>query len=281
MLGGVGVFLRLNSALPSGGGFGYVSALMIGFRFFISRCSQVILPSALFAISSCQSGAGRSEVRVGSMTPEPSASVTRTECLRIAEEYATFKWRASAANTLHGNDPRGIRVYTPDDLYRPAGGFAGWWKLDAINEGLPYKWGGFDTVQSFAEGIRQGRPAGDAFTAQKRDMNNSAVSSHAVGVDCSGLVARCWRMPASFSTYEIAKHCDRLPDYEALRPGDVVNKEHEHISIFVEWQDAKHEIMTVYDAGCPPNLRVVKHGTYTSYLKSKGYQAWRYRGITD
>ena len=107
------------------------------------------------------------------------------------------------------------------------------------------------------------------------------MSNHAVGVDCSGLVSRCWRLSAPFSTYDIAKICDRLPDFDALQPGDVVNKEHEHVSIFVCWEDSKHEIMTVYDAGCPPNLRVAKHGTYTSYLKSKGYQPWRYRGIVD
>ena len=271
----------MNSALLKGGGVGYERVLMTGIRLLSSSFPLVVFPMVLFGLSSCQSGAGRSQITAEFMTPPPSPSVTRSECLRIAEDYATFKWRASAANMLHGSDPRGIRVDTPDDLYRPTGGFAGWWKAGAVNEGLPYKWGGFDTVQSFVDGIKQGRPAGDAFTAQKRDMNNSAVSSHVVGVDCSGLVARCWRMPASFSTYEIAKYCERLPDYEALRPGDVVNKEHEHISIFVEWQDAKHEIMTVYDAGCPPNLRVVKHGTYTSYLKAKGYQAWRYRGITD
>ena len=88
-------------------------------------------------------------------------------------------------------------------------------------------------------------------------------------------------MPSTFSTYEIARHCERLPDLEALRPGDVVNKEHEHVSLFVRYEDPAHEVMLVYDAGCPPNLRVVKHGVYTSYLKAKGYQAWRYRGMID
>jgi len=256
-------------------------ALMMGSPIHIFCIRYVGILAVLGGLSACQQSVSPKQSADCCVTPAPAAKVKRHECLRIAEAYASFKWKPSQVNVLHGNDTKGIRVDTPDVAYKPEGGFAGWWHPETWNEGLPYKWGGFDTLETFEKGVAQGRPAGDAFTAQKRNMNDSAVSDYAVGVDCSGLVARCWRMPTSFSTYEIAKHCDRLPDYESLRPGDVVNKEHEHISIFVCWEDSAHEIMTVYDAGCPPNLRVVKHGTYTSYLKSKGYHAWRYRGMVD
>jgi hypothetical protein len=34
--------------------------------------------------------------------------------------------------------------------------------------GLPYKWGGFDTIASFEEGLRAGKAAGDLYNAEKR-----------------------------------------------------------------------------------------------------------------
>ena len=236
--------------------------------------------SALF-LTACQHPSASDKQALHHVNRTPSHQVTRSDCMKIAEGYATHRWKAAHTNVLHGKDKYGTRVDTPDVGYNPAGGFAGWWKPGDWNEGMPYKWGGFDTLESFDRGVKDGRPAGDAFTAAKREQNDSAISSDAVGVDCSGLIARCWRMASTFSTYEIARHCERLPDLDSLRPGDVVNKEHEHVSLFIRFEDPAHEIMLVYDSGCPPNLRVAKHGVYTSYLRDKGYQAWRYRGMID
>jgi hypothetical protein len=66
-----------------------------------------------------------------------------------------------------------------------------------------------------------------------------------------------------------------------LKPGDVVNKENAHISLFAGWEDKAHSLMLVYDVGCPPNWKVLKHGVFVSWLQANGYKAWRYRHIED
>ena len=211
----------------------------------------------------------------------PAGEVTRAETLVIAQAYTKHRWKPQSHHAYHGSDPRGIRVDTPDEGYQPAGGVAGWWKPGSTNTGIPYKWGGFDTPMDFDAGLARGSFAGDVFTPQKRTLNNNAVSQHAVGVDCSGFISRCWKLSAPFSTYEIHKLCDKLPDFDSLKPGDVVNKASEHVSLFVNWQDSSHKIMNVYDVGCPPNWRVVMHGCPVDWLLAHGYSAWRYRGIRD
>ncbi len=217
----------------------------------------------------------------GSPLWTPSDSVTRAEAMSIADAYAKHRWKATNTNVFHGKDQQGVSVDTPDAGYKPKQSFAGWWKSGEWNTGVPYKWGGFDTPAEFDACMKSCMYAGDVFTPQKREMNNSAVSQHTAGVDCSGFISRCWRLSAPFSTYEIHQLCETLPDFESLRPGDVVNKENEHILLFVGWTDSEHTLMDVYDVGCPPNWKVAKHNTYTAWLKKYGYKPLRYNGMNN
>ena len=211
----------------------------------------------------------------------PAKSVSRAESLRIASLYESHSWRPSAKNVYHGVDPEGIPVQTPDVGFVPPGGAKGWWKVNGWNSGMPYKWGGFDTPADFDRSLSEGRWAGDVFTLQKRALNDSAVSRHATGIDCSGFISRCWRLPKPVSTYQIPKHCSELPNFDALKPGDVVNKERYHVALFVEFNDPAHKNIVVYDVGCPPNWKVARHLISVAYLRKYGFKAWRYRGIRD
>jgi len=212
---------------------------------------------------------------------QSSDSVTRTEALLIATSYAEHRWLASGNNLHHGIDPQGIMVDTPDVDFHPVKGVTGWWRSGAWNVGMPYKWGGFDTPQDFDRRISQGLWAGDVFTTRKRELNDSAVSRHATGVDCSGFISRCWRLSAPISTYQISKRCTRLANFEDLRPGDVVNKERVHVALFVKFNEPEHKWIVVYDVGCPPNWKVVKHLISVPYLRQQGFKAWRYKGMRD
>ena len=220
-------------------------------------------------------------VRPASALWSPAPRVTRAQSIAIADACAKHRWKAEGKNVFHGKDADGVTVDTPDAGYQPEGGVAGWWNPGGWNIGLPYKWGGFDTPQEFDSHVNDGKYAGDVFTARKRELNNSAVSRHTTGVDCSGFISRCWRLSAPVSTYEIQQCCDPLRSFDELRPGDVVNKENEHISLFVGWDDPAHSVMRVYDVGCPPHWKVVKHGVYTAWLREHGYRPWRYRKIID
>ncbi|MCE9518967.1 MAG: hypothetical protein K8R87_05310 [Verrucomicrobia bacterium] len=238
-------------------------------------CLAVVL--AICVLSSCETTGSKIDASLW----EPASKVKRSEVIAIATAYVQHRWQPTEANILHGMDEKGIRVDTPDKCYCPGDGVAGWWLPDQINIGLPYKWGGFDTPEQFDAAIKRGLKAGDAYTAEKRELNNDAISEFCAGIDCSGFISRCWRLAAPFSTYEIAKICDPLDSFEELKPGDVVNKENEHICLFAGFAKNDPANLIVYDVGCPPHWKAVMHLTPVEWLREHGYKPWRYRGIVD
>ena len=232
---------------------------------------------AACAISSCETPAER---RQGSLW-EPSGSVKRQDAIAIADTYVRHRWRPTVANVFHGRDEKGIRVDTPDALHNAGNGAGGWWHPDKVNTGLPYKWGGFDTPEQFDAALKRGFGAGDVYSEEKRALDDDAVSNLCAGIDCSGFISRCWRLSAPFSTHEIAKICDPLPDFDDLRPGDAVNKEGEHIFLFAGVAENRPGHFIVYDVGCPPHWRAARHITPIEWLRKNDYRPWRYRGIVD
>jgi hypothetical protein len=94
-----------------------------------------------------------------------------------------------------------------------------------MNAGLPYKWGGFNTITQFDAALQSGRYAGD--------INTSGVSSYAVGVDCSGYVSRCWQMSYHASTAYMPNITTQYADWDDLKPGDAIHKVG-HVRLFVE-----------------------------------------------
>ena len=122
------------------------------------------------------------EQQSGLEKPQDLPQVTPEVALSIADTYVALDWECSAENLTNGviTDPSGNVVQTPTWLY-----------VGTIHS-MPYKWGGFDTIESFLQGITAGYYAGDQAT--------SAVSSYARGVDCSGFVSRCWTLPSHYST---------------------------------------------------------------------------------
>ena len=123
--------------------------------------------------------------------------VTRAECIAIAESYRSHRWLPAEGNVRHGVDAAGIRVDTPDISYQKPGAVPGWWRAGAWNTGVPYQWGGFATPEEFDRGLAAGLAAGDVYTLEKRRLLDAAVSREATGIDCSGFVSRCWRLPRS------------------------------------------------------------------------------------
>ena len=146
---------------------------------------------------------------------------------------------------------------------------------------MPYKWGGFDTPASFDAGLRAGKAAGDVYTEEKRRLLDDAVSEQTVGIDCSGFVSRCWRLPRSFSTRELAALCDPVTDFAQLKPGDIFNLHNAHVVLFAGWTDAERTSLTAYEAGAPPSWKVQLDTMTLRFLTDQGYTAWRYRGMRD
>src|ERR1700744_3220416 len=161
--------------------------------------------------------------------------ITRVEVIQIARGYAKHEWRASESNSFHGLDDEGVWIDTPDCKWWGSGG----WLADGhINQGIPYCWGGDSTLAEFDAGIQSGRPAGYHFKGVNRKIDGDpSASDLPVGVDCSGLVSRCWCLKTRKSTYNMTDVSSILTSFDDLRPGDAVNKPHSHIILFVKWLD--------------------------------------------
>ena len=203
-------------------------------------------------------------------------SVTRHECLSMAEAYRTHRWTGSGANLMHGPDSKGIQVDTPDSTYQKPGAIPGWWRTGAENVGVPYQWGGFSTPAQFDAGQRAGKAAGDVYTSEKRRLLDAAVSTDAVGIDCSGFISRCWKLPRSYSTRELAGLCVELKSWSELQPGDILNTFNAHCLLFAGWDDATQKEIIAYETGCPPDWKVVSHSIGVQWLRSLGYRPFRY-----
>ena len=205
--------------------------------------------------------------------PGPAASVTRSEAISIVEAYAKTCWIAEKRHSFHGEDRDKIKVSTPDA--HKGGGF---WKVDHINFGMPYKWGGFDTPRSFKTGLQRGRFAGDISSPHKRKNLRAAVSKEAVGIDCSGLISRAWRLKRPHSTRDLPNICTKLESWDELQPGDVLNLFNGHVVMFAGWKD-RGQYMYGYEAGPYSGWRVSESVLRISYLKNQGYVPLRYRNI--
>jgi hypothetical protein len=207
--------------------------------------------------------------------------VTREEALSMAESYRTHAWTPTEQNLFHGKDTEGIQVETPNAGFSPVNDRPGWWEIGKANTGIPYMWGGFDTPESFDAGLKEGKWAGDIYTAEKRRLLDDGVTKRAVGIDCSGFVSRCWKLPRSFSTRELPALCDPISDLAQLKPGDIFNTHNAHVVLFAGWLDDAHASLKAYEAGGNPEWRVLLSTMSLQSLLDQGYTAWRYRGIRD
>lgn len=219
----------------------------------------------------------------GCTMPKPSITpVTRADILATAEAYRTHRWQAIQANVRHGLDRQGIRVDTPDIGFKHADGArAGWWVPGQWNMGVPYQWGGFDSLAEFDQNVARGFAAGDIYTLTKRAGLEAAVSREACGIDCSGFISRCWQLKRSVSTRELPSLCERLHGYEDLRPGDILNTHNSHVLLFAAWANQAHTKLLVYEAGSQPEWKVLRRTVTVAALQKKEYECLRYRGIRD
>lgn len=200
--------------------------------------------------------------------------------MSIARELSTHSWRPFAGNILHGKDKAGILVNTPDASHEPQQPRRGWWIPGEVNEGIPYKWGGFDSPSSFDAAVANGSAAGDVSSPAKRKADNSAVSPHAAGVDCSGFVSRCLKLPGVHDTARLPSICDELPSAADLRPGDLLNIPRRHVVLCAGWSNPEKTWIYYYETGGGPQYW--KPGLKQAPLDKMlalGYKPLRYRGM--
>ena len=186
--------------------------------------------------------------------------ITRNEVMVIADRYADYIWKATTANLFDGQDPDSVKVKTPE------------WIPGQTNQGVAYQWGGFASIEEFEVGISQGKYAGDI------DCTQLETSQYAVGVDCSGLVSRCWNLPEKESTRSLPKCCIPLKSTGQLQAGDILNKYDFHVLLFKNFVDGSNSDIECYEAKLSGVIRS-RHNL--DDLLKEGYKPYRYRLIID
>ncbi len=238
--------------------------------------------AAVTLIAGCAS-TQQTELSKAELTPgDPSApsQVTPTEAMAIAQRLATHSWTPFAKNILHGKDRVGVLVNTPDAGFTGQPERPGWWLPGAVNSGIPYKWGGFDDPGSFDTAIANGLAAGDVSSPAKRRADNSAVSAQAAGVDCSGFVSRCLKLPSVHDTTKLPTVCTVLSNVDFLRPGDLLNIPHRHVILCAGWATPDRKWIYYYETGgAPDHWKPGLKQAPLDALLALGYQPLRYRGM--
>lgn len=209
----------------------------------------------------------------------PAQTVTRAEALAIAESFVNHSWQASPVHIRHGKDTSGVEIHTPDREGGRAQPFDAAWVVGAKNTGVPYKWGGFDTPARFEAGLNKGKAAGDLYTSEKRRLGGAAVSGDAVGIDCSGFVSRCWKLPQKHSTSMLAGISRKLASPSELRTGDVMNTANGHVLLFVKWLDPEKSRALFYEAAPFGKTLASEHDV--TAMSTAGFEPLRYRGMRE
>jgi hypothetical protein len=242
--------------------------------------NRIIALIGLLACSCAVTPEKSTEAPLEAGDPNAPSQVTPVESMAIAYQFSTHPWRPFAKNILHGKDNKGVLVNTPDIGHESHLPRKGWWVPGELNEGIPYKWGGFDDPQSFDAAITNGIAAGDVSSPMKRAADNAAVSRHAAGVDCSGFVSRCLKLPSVYDTSKLPSVCDELPGSSDLRPGDLLNIPRRHVILCAGWSNPEKSWIYYYETGGGPQYWKpgLKQAPLDALL-ALGYKPLRYRGM--
>jgi cell wall-associated NlpC family hydrolase len=195
--------------------------------------------------------------------------ITRQQIINKAKEYANYRFHVRESN-LTG--PNGIFDYQD-------------WKtiMSPITRtgpqiGIPYKWGGNDSISAFQNGLNAGKKAGDKCipTCQACPCQDDfTVSAQAVGVDSSGFISQVWGLEKKYSTRNLDRVSIPLDSINELQPGDILLKQGNpgRVMLFSHRDSGR---FYVYE----PSLIDWKVALYSYTLyELEEYKPYRYKGF--
>lgn len=183
------------------------------------------------------------------------SGLERGEAILIGDTYTREHWSCTTANTT-GASQSCPSAYTS---YYSVGNYIG----------VPYKWGGFDSMDQFRHKISQGYGAGS--------YSSDGVLSCVTGVDCSGYVSRCWAQTSKYGTSTIHGISSELASTAEMKKADAFNKAGSHVVMLTYYhRDGSPVIM---EAAGGSYRKTVFRKTTWSYLN--GYKPIRYDNIEN
>jgi hypothetical protein len=219
-----------------------------------------------------QATRGSSRGKSGAKSGSRGGKVSRRAVMALAKQYADYTYTVARKNLANGTRDDGKAIVTP--VRRPG-----------VYTGVPYKWGGEDTLEAFSQGLAMGRKAGDMCAIQARDNcpgEYYSGSSGAVGVDCSGFISVLWQTENRQTTATLPSISNGI-HWHQLKPGDILNVRNEkiyHVMLF-SGRDRAGNILVYEASGNRRYGKVVRTRHTQSKLIRQGYTPYRYRYIID
>ena len=166
---------------------------------------------------------------IGNISANNSQPLDRDEIVAVARQIAEHTWVCREQN-------RSAPCVT-------ASTYECDWNANQTVQGIAYDWGGMDSIEEFDRKLAQGQAAGS--------HSRHGITGCTAGIDCSGLVSRCWGITSIREKYSTRSIRDiggrpRYNWYSDMKPGDALNKEGSHIVLFVGYRDDGNPI--VYEA---------------------------------
>lgn len=182
---------------------------------------------------------------------------TRAQIIATARTFTEHKWTCMRSNLRASCSSK----YVSD------------WKEGQQVQGIPYRWGGFDTPEAFDQKLAKGLAAGS--------HSRYGVLSCAAGIDCSGFVAFCWRGESSghdFSTTNLRTIGGKPKDnwFTDLKPGDALNYQGKHVVLFAGYNS--DGTINVYEASGSAARVIFDRTTWSRF---KGYIPLRYKNLDE
>jgi hypothetical protein len=143
-----------------------------------------------------------------------ASCISRDEIMQRADEYATY---TAAYNSNHMATCAGR---TPVSYFQE--------HLGVLIQGVAYKYAGHIEVSTYDNAVQNNYTVGDLNTETDKNVDNCSY-----GVDCSGFVSKAWRS-GHYTTSTLDNVSDIVESYEALRPGDALNKPGSHVRLVAE-----------------------------------------------
>jgi hypothetical protein len=139
--------------------------------------------------------------------------------------------------------------------------------------GVAYKYAGHIEVSTYANAVANNYTIGDLNTKVDKMVDKCSF-----GVDCSGFVSKAW-LAGHHTTSSMHMVSSNIGSYDALRPGDALNKPGSHIRLVAEHLGA-YGVQVVESTTSKEYMRVVAHPV--SWGKTgfgAGYAPIRYTNV--
>jgi hypothetical protein len=198
--------------------------------------------------------------------------ITRAQVLENIKKYMDARWTLSQLNYEAPGVPSECRPPENRTWLRPhtLEGSVG-----KPITALPYKWGGYISVERFMSRIAGPQLAGSVCTCTD-PARNYCVVDQAVGIDCSGFLSRVWNVDRH--TTASLDSISTPVTWRELKPGDAVNKPRSHVRVFLERMNGADIGFRIAESS------VSCGGVCERVLSAReldGYRPIRYRQIRD